>query len=670
MKYLITPATALALAFASAVLQADEANYLVDIPQVTAVSGSSQWLNDAAASVTILTRDTIQASGARTLPEVLRLVPGFQSYRVDAHKWGVTYHGVADDLPNRLEFQVDGRSVYLPLLSTVEWVSLGITPDDVQRIEVVRGSNAATQGSNAFSGSVNIITRSALNEDRISATTQVGTRGERLQTIRTSGEAGHGHYRLAAGYREGDGSERFDDGFHDGFINTQLLLPLNLNNTLTLRAGIDQGSVESSTDYGPSAGRYHGQREHQAYHWSLDFERLYSSTGTLTFSAWQQAVNLETEPASDDEVLHFFGGVVTPAELAAFRAANTGLRPVAEHGNNRVTDVSLRATEKWDSVTLSSSLGWRELSEKSDVLLVDGAENEERWRVQSALEWHPSRQWTLNSGALFESSELENALSLRQSVNYKPDSHSVIRLGWSRSERLPSILESYQNSTFYLPAYDAYLVDYRQYESLEPELNQTWELGYHRRWAKTDFLDLRLFREKIRNGIHSTTHYLSAEEKADGPVLNDHARSRVNGAQWTTKGLEGQLRLQLAPTLYTLANYSYIDIDAEKNLPTHTRPFAPRHTFSLLLNWSATENLDIGLVHHYLSEVRWLQNSRTYTDSQQLTNLRFAYTWPQVDYNIETALLIEGLGDSKWSEFSQDNVYDRGVFLQLKLTSP
>ncbi|WP_432696768.1 TonB-dependent receptor plug domain-containing protein [Marinobacterium sp. YM272] len=651
----------------SPVLHADETGYLVDIPRVTAVSGSSQWLNDAAASVTIITRDLIDASGARTIPELLRLVPGFQSYRVDAHKWGVSYHGVADDLPNRLEFQVDGCSVYLPLLSTVEWISLGITPDDVERIEVVRGSNAATQGSNAFSGSVNIITRSALNESGFSSTTRVGSRGERLQTVRASGLAGDGHYRLSSGYREDRGSKRFGDGYHDSFINTQLLLPLNLSDTLNLRAGLGRGSVASSTDYGPETGRYHGDRDHRAFHWAADFEHIYSPTGTLNLSAWQQAVNLETDSARDDVVLRFFGDLVSADDLADFRAANSGLRPVAEHGRNRVSDLSLRITETWQDLTLSGSLGWRELTEKSDVLLVEGPESEERWRLQSALEWHPARHWTLNSGVLFESSDIEDALSLRQSVNYKPDRRSVIRLGWSRSERLPSLLESYQNSTFYLPSLDGYLVDYRQYQPLAPELNQTWELGYHRHWKKTDFVDLRLFREKVSNAIHGASYRLSAAEQADGPVLNSVASSRANGAQWTASGIEGQFRLQLSPALYTLASYSHVDISSEKGLLRGTNPLAPRHTASLLLNWSASENLDISLMHYYLSDIQWLQNERTYTDSQSLTNLRIAYTWPLVDYKLETALLIEGLGAPTWPEFSQDNAYDRGAFFQLKL---
>ncbi|TCK05888.1 TonB-dependent receptor plug domain-containing protein [Marinobacterium mangrovicola] len=668
MKYPLP--LALALALISPLLLADESHYLVDIPQVTAVSGSSQPINDAAASVTILTREIIDASGARTIPELLRLVPGFQSYRVDSHKWGVTYHGVADDLPNRLLFQVDGRSVYLPLLSTVDWTSLGLSLDDIDRIEVVRGSNAATQGSNAFNGSVNILTRSALKDKGFRARTELGNRGSRLQTLSASDQLGSAHLRVSAGYQEDDGSQDSDDGFRDSYLSMQLVQPVNLRDTFTFRAGIDRGYIYSSTDYGPHRGRFLDRREHKSHHIALDFEHIYSATGTLTLSAWEQSVDLETPAASDIQLARFFGSALAGEDLDAFRRSNSGLRSVAEHGDSRIRDLSLQVADKFGPVALSSSLGWRGLTEKSDLLLRDGKVSEDQWRAQSALEWSISPHWTLNSGALFEAADENNALSLRQSVNFKPDTQSVIRLGWSRSERLPSILESNQNSSFYLPSQDAYLVDYKQFESLEPELNHTWELGYHRRWGKADFVDMRLFRERISNAIHSTRYTLSDAERAKGNVINQRVTTRTNGASWTTSGIEGQIKLQLTPDIYSLTSYSYAQTSEESGLPEYVETPVPEHTLSLLLNWKINENLEASLNHRYLSDAEWLQNNETYTDSQHLTNLRLAYRWPQVDSGLETALLIQGLGDSQWHEFSQDNSYHRGVFLQLNLTYP
>ena len=67
----------------------------------------------------------------------------------------VGYHGLA---PTKARggcwVQVDGRSVYSPhFIAGVEWNQIGVDIDDIERIEVFRGSNSATYGSNAFLGS-------------------------------------------------------------------------------------------------------------------------------------------------------------------------------------------------------------------------------------------------------------------------------------------------------------------------------------------------------------------------------------------------------------------------------------------------------------------------------------------------------------------------------------
>src|SRR5690554_4788193 len=137
----------LTLGLMSPVLLADhgaylsEQDFLVDIPEVTSATRLSQKLTETPASVSIIDRKTIIASGARTIPGLMRLVPGFQSFHVSANKFATTYHGASDNFPRRLEVMIDGRSVYLRLLATVDWTSLGISLDDIERIEVVRGSN-------------------------------------------------------------------------------------------------------------------------------------------------------------------------------------------------------------------------------------------------------------------------------------------------------------------------------------------------------------------------------------------------------------------------------------------------------------------------------------------------------------------------------------------------
>mgnify|MGYP001032562420 CR=1 FL=1 len=166
--------SATSLHLQAADLSFDEHAFLIDIPTVTSATRLTQHLSDAPVSMTVIDRATILASGAQTVPDLFRLVPGFQVAHVNTNKYAVTYHGHSDDFPRRLEVMIDGRSVYMPLISSPDWTSLGLKLDDIEKIEIVRGSNTATHGSNAFLGAINIITKHPSTESKVSGSLTLG----------------------------------------------------------------------------------------------------------------------------------------------------------------------------------------------------------------------------------------------------------------------------------------------------------------------------------------------------------------------------------------------------------------------------------------------------------------------------------------------------------------
>jgi iron complex outermembrane receptor protein len=139
---------------------ADEDAYFSEFPLVASVSRLPQRLADAPTAVTVVDRDMIKASGARDLNDIFRLVPGFQTYPNNTEAARVTYHGLGDgDYAPRVQVLIDGRSMYSPLFGGgVNWATLPVAIENIERIEVVRGTNAVSYGSNAFLGVINIIT--------------------------------------------------------------------------------------------------------------------------------------------------------------------------------------------------------------------------------------------------------------------------------------------------------------------------------------------------------------------------------------------------------------------------------------------------------------------------------------------------------------------------------
>lgn len=129
--------------------------------EITSVSKKLESISGAAAAITVITAEDIRRSGATSIPEALRLVPGVFVARIDSNKWAVTARGFNDRLANKLLVLIDGRSVYTPLFSGVYWEFHDVMLEDIDRIEVIRGPGATLWGANAVNGVINIITKKA-----------------------------------------------------------------------------------------------------------------------------------------------------------------------------------------------------------------------------------------------------------------------------------------------------------------------------------------------------------------------------------------------------------------------------------------------------------------------------------------------------------------------------
>ncbi len=129
--------------------------------EVTSVARKEQRLGNAASAIFVLSEEDIRRSGATSVPEVLRLVPGLHVGRISSNDWAISARGFNSLFANKLLVLVDGRTVYTPLFSGVFWDQQDTVLADVERIEVIRGPGATVWGSNAVNGVINIITKSA-----------------------------------------------------------------------------------------------------------------------------------------------------------------------------------------------------------------------------------------------------------------------------------------------------------------------------------------------------------------------------------------------------------------------------------------------------------------------------------------------------------------------------
>ena len=174
---------------------------LSDLLEVRIISPSKkpERLATAAAAVHVITREEIRRSGATSIPDLLRTVPGVHVARRNTSAWSISVRGFNRDFSRMLLVIIDGRTEYTPTWSGVHWPFNELLLEDIERIEVHRGPGASVWGANAINGVINIVTRHARDTQGTLAFGAAGTDELAAGGARHGGSLGDtGYYRVWA----------------------------------------------------------------------------------------------------------------------------------------------------------------------------------------------------------------------------------------------------------------------------------------------------------------------------------------------------------------------------------------------------------------------------------------------------------------------------------------
>jgi iron complex outermembrane receptor protein len=224
--------------------------------EVTTASKEPEEVWKTAAAIYVLTNEDIRRSGATSIPEVLRLVPGVQVSRIDNDHWAVGIRGFADQFSKSMLVMVDGRSLYTPLFAGVYWaLQDGILLEDVERIEVIRGPGATIWGANAVTGVINIITKSAKQTHGALASTGGGNVDQGIGGFRYgAGNGSNLDYRMyGKGFSRGAGFHSDEQGFDTwrmGQLGFRTDWDVRSNDHLTIQGDMYKGGVGEAVGFG------------------------------------------------------------------------------------------------------------------------------------------------------------------------------------------------------------------------------------------------------------------------------------------------------------------------------------------------------------------------------------------------------------------------------------
>ncbi len=584
-----------------------EQAFFGDLPVVLTVTRLPQNYLETPASVTIIDRQMIEASGVVDVPDLLRLVAGFQVGHVSGNRTTVTYHGMSDEFARRIQVLVDGRSIYMPANGGVDWADIPLSMEDIDRIEVLRGPNGVAFGANSFMGVVNIITQHASAARGTLAKVELGDGQYKKVLVREGGKSGDLDYRMTMEYRS-------DNGYDDVTINDKLYshkddkrsnkvsfrgdYRAGINDYMTFGFGVNSGPRGQGYLASGNALDVQSQPAFESHNWrhyeQVKWRRIFSSDNELQLNFYHNYTDtqaaFQTAPIS---VL--FNNSSAPALL--------GLpdQPLSlqQHIFSERYDAEL---EHRFRVTDSLRLVWG-LEGRFDQVIAEGYLNrvepiENRlYRAFAHGEWHLLPTYVVNAGAMIEHNDISGTkVSPRLAINHQLAPGHAMRLSYTQAYRTPAVIEQFADyavrRTDTGGTFDQL---WKSYGDLKPEQISAYELGFMGDLSNSRVqYDFKLFREDIRDLITYPTdmNYTAEPYLAFASYYSGFKQALVfQNLDWARlQGME--LQVKLRPDDDTLISLGASHVNAEgmvtfETNPSNTRPmsqYVPSYTVSFLID--------------------------------------------------------------------------------------
>jgi iron complex outermembrane receptor protein len=676
------------LAFASDALGLEEVDYLADIPVVLTVTRLPQSRAELPTAVTVIDREMIEASGAVELTDLFRLVAGFQIGRYhgpDGPRVAVTYHGNTNQYSRRMQVLIDGRSVYTWGTGGAEWTDLPVAIDDIERIEVSRGPNGVTYGSNAFLGVINIITRHTAGQQGARATVTVDDDHYRDTVLRYAGGRGDFSYRITGSYKQ-------DNGFEDYTAADGTLYELNDDTrTSTLafrgdyRAGVNDylmvqvGGAAGPREVGDTTDVTSPIRERQVttHYQQLKWQHIIDSDSEVNAQLYHHLHRVEDrfQTALLSEIytsLYQDACVPVPtvAECALYPFDSAAVELLTGIPDQRLpADTSLQS-ERYDlelshrfRLTDAVRLVWGGELRLDEVTAADYFDTGERYQHQNFRlffngEWKPTVRWVVNLGDMVEQSSLVGALhSPRLAINRLLGEVGYARVSAGRAYRTPTAVEEYANYTVRYADGTLVTTLYDSSGELQPERIDSLEFAVGAERGGAGY-EVKVFREQIRSEI----------DAVNNPVPSSHWTMSQAG-ETTIEGAELQLKVRADDALLSL---SYATTQATGWHLNAINPqqiidvvdTVPRSTLSMLLSFRLGAGLWAGVTYYAVSPMKFYSGDKT--EGVQGVDFNLSKSFKVSGHQAKLRFSVKDLLGS-YFDFEEETVSSKRSYLTLQM---
>lgn len=632
---------------------------------MTSAAKKEQSLSEIPAAAYVITNEMIRRSGVRSVAEALALAPGVQVTRISEFNWQVSLRGVNEVLFNKLLVMIDGRSVYTPLVSGTFWHTVDTLLEDIERIEIIRGTAGTMWGGNAANGVVNIITKNSRDTQGHYAEVAYGERS--YQEL---------NYRYGATINDKLTARAYVKGVTGDYYS------INDDLWRNLRGGIRADYEDVNRQFTVQAGGYQTKSNHYWYY--ADFYQdpanvftytdidIYSRGAYASFDWYEQTektdyelhlwldANSTDEPSAEGEFYTFDIDALarTPLNEKHELTTGAGLRAIHRRFADIPEDI-FSYVEPWGRYSHEPT--------GTDVIL----------NAYAQLETQITDKLTSTLGAKVEYFSLNDSVEFQPQARllYKYSQEQQFWAGIGRAVVTPSFVDTKTDGYFLgtveitdgndnVVATAPGVVFTQANEDLKTESVVTLDIGHRFSPMPSLNIDSTLFFSQYNN---SRMEGESAWECTfgncpDGSTIPNYVFTMIekysDGLDVENYGFETAIRWTPFESLTLNTSYSYIqteatcsnhfscDIDLTTGIKTKYNN-QPAHFVSIQSLWNFAPGWQLDLWYKHKSAVD--SHSPYYKEpSLSTVDLRLAWqhqpSWPRVE------LVVDGFGEQAYSE--------------------
>ncbi|WP_434999268.1 TonB-dependent receptor plug domain-containing protein [Vibrio scophthalmi] len=649
--------------------------------KVTSATRTSQSLADTPAAVYVITAKEINRSGARSVADALTLAPGLHIAKYSNYDWGISARGNNKVMSNTMLVMVDGRSVFNPMFSGVDWDLIPVSIDNIEQIEIVLGPVGTTWGGNAAAGVINIITLDAENALEAQLTVKTGNWGYSEYQMRHAGQVND--YAHLSGY--------FEFVEHPPWTSDEeRVQPNNHFTVYTERFGARYDYQKLSQTLSIQAG---GIRSREDYLWANYYPHLffpnnsgvnqYETEMTMEeyFAGIQHIYEMSAKQRLENDIWLTYSANDSTHRNANFFRADIDTRMVWDNlwgtqltlgGNIRLIDEELGTYDAIDFYTMP----YLRITDEPEFF-------NQSYGIYSNWAIPVSDDATFTLGNRWQYNNITDEVHAQPQVRFSYALSEQQRLwaGWGKAIITPSRLEretTFRRNTLIENALfnDGNYYDYYYSTSdigndqLHVETVETWELGY-RLWNE----------EKIQlslSGYYSKHDHIRVMKRLQpsqivipggsssgtvGTVIEAYASQYIDPLWTETYGGELAIKWQPTEQLQINANYSYKRIIGHcsgavcrsSDAPKRSLENEPNHFINTQIMWDINEQWWANATLQYIGES---QLHEDYTDDERyawpkVVNLDLSLSWKYNQYSPRITATVEGVGADQDVEFAE-----------------